>query len=68
MSGDVVAIIQTRYRRKILAEGINGYTEKIFLHIPEFYPDIEVLKLNVQDYHVHMVVVITPRIAVADAI
>jgi len=38
------------------------------LHIPELYPDIEVVKLNVQEDHVHMVVVIPPRIAVADAI
>jgi len=49
-------------------KGVKEYTEKILLHIPELYPDIEVLKLNVQDDHVHMVVVITPRIAVADAI
>ena len=49
-------------------KAVKGYTEKILLHIPELYPDIEVLKLNVQDYHVHMVVVIPPRIAVADAI
>ena len=44
------------------------YTEKILSHIPELYSDIEVVKLNVQEDHVHMVVVIPPRIAVADAI
>ena len=38
------------------------------MHIPELYPDIEVVKLNVQEDHVHMVVVIFPRITVADAI
>jgi len=38
------------------------------LHIPELYPDIEVVKLNVHEDHVHMVVVIPPRIAVAEAI
>ena len=37
-------------------------------HIPEFYPDIEVVKLNAQEDHIHMVVVIPPRIAVTDAI
>jgi len=37
-------------------------------HIPEFYTDIEVVKLNAQEDHIHMVVVIPPRIAVADAI
>ena len=57
-----------RYRRKIFAKGVKEYTEKILLHIPELYPDIEVVRLNVQEDHVHMVVVIPPRIAVADAI
>ena len=38
------------------------------MHIPELDPDIEVIKLSVQLDHVHMVVVIPPRIAVADAV
>jgi len=49
-------------------KGVKEYTEKILSHIPELAPDIEVIKLNVQEDHVHMVVVIPPRIAVADAI
>ncbi len=47
-----------RYRRKIFAKGVREYTEKILSHIPELYPDIEVVKLSVQEDHVHMVVVI----------
>ena len=57
-----------RYRRKIFAKGVKEYTEKILSNIPELYPDIEVVKVNVQEDHVHMVVVIPPRIAVANAI
>ncbi|MGB6369611.1 MAG: IS200/IS605 family transposase [Atribacterota bacterium] len=57
-----------RYRRKIFAKGVKEYTEKILSHIPELYPDIEVVKLNVQEDHVHMVVVVPPRIAVTDEI
>ena len=49
-------------------KGVKEYPEKILSHIPEFYPDIEVVKLNVQENHVHMVVAIPPRIAVADTI
>ena len=37
-------------------------------NISELYPDIEVIKLSVKEDHVHMVVVIPPRIAVARAI
>ncbi len=46
-----------RYRRKIFAKGVREYTEKILSHIPKLYPDIEVVKLNIQEDHVHMVVI-----------
>ena len=57
-----------RYRRKTLVNGVKEYVEKLLFHIPELDPDIEVVKLNAQEDHVHMVVVIPPRIAVADTI
>jgi len=60
--------LDTEISEKNLCEGVKEYTEKILSYIPEFYPDIEVVKLNVQEDHVHMVVVIPLRIAVADAI
>ncbi len=37
-------------------------------NIPELAPDIEVVKLNVQEDHVHMIIVIPPRIAVASVV
>ena len=54
-----------RYRRKVFKKGVKEYTEKLLSHIPELDPDIEVVKLNVQEDHVHMVVVIPPKYAVA---
>ena len=57
-----------RYRRKVFVKGVKEYTEKILSNISELYPDIEVIKLSVQEDHVHMVVVIPPGIAVANAI
>jgi putative transposase len=57
-----------RYRRKIFVKGVKEYTEKILSNISELYLDIEVIKLSVKEDHAHMVVVIPPRIAVANAI
>ena len=54
-----------RYRRKIFVKGVKEYAEKLFLHVPELNPDIEVVKVNVQEDHVHMVIVIPPKYAVA---
>ena len=57
-----------RYRRKVFVEGIKEYVEEILNHVPDMDPDIEVIKLNVQVDHIHMVAVIPPRIAVAQAV
>lgn len=57
-----------RYRRKIFVQGVKQYAETILSHIPNLAPDIEVIKLNVQEDHVHMVVMIPPRIAVAEVV
>ncbi|PIP37274.1 MAG: IS200/IS605 family transposase [Desulfobacterales bacterium CG23_combo_of_CG06-09_8_20_14_all_52_9] len=54
-----------RYRRKVFVRGVKEYAEKVLSHVPELNPDIEVIKLNVQEDHVHMVVVIPPKYAVA---
>ena len=54
-----------RYRCKVFVKGVKEYTEKILSHVPELDPDIEVIKVNVQEDHIHMVVVIPPRYAVA---
>jgi REP-associated tyrosine transposase len=57
-----------RYRRKIFVKGVKEYTHKTLLYIPELDPDIEVIKVRVQLDHIHMVIVVPPRIAVADVV
>ena len=54
-----------RYRRKVFVKGVKEYAEKLFSHMPELNPDIEVIKVNVQVDHIHMVIVIPPKYAVA---
>jgi len=57
-----------RYRRKIFVKGVKEYAKEVLSHIQGLDPDIEVIKLNVQEDHAHMVVVVPPRIAVADMV
>ena len=57
-----------RYRRKIFVKGVKEYADKLLAHLPNLDSDIEVLKVNVRTDHVHMVIVIPPRVAVASAI
>jgi len=57
-----------RYRRKILVEGVKEYLEKLFKNMDGIDEDIEVRKVNVQKDHVHIVIVIPPRVSVASII
>ena len=56
-----------RYRRKIFVKGVKEYFEKALTTIG-LDADIEVVKVNAQPDHVHLVIVIPPRVAVANVI
>jgi putative transposase len=49
----------------LLKSGVKEYLEKMLKHLEGTDEDIEVIKVNVQVDHVHVVVVIPPRVAVA---
>ena len=57
-----------RYRRKIFVSGVRQYAQKLLKGLDGLDPDIEVLMVNVPLDHVHMVIVIPPRVSVADTI
>ena len=48
--------------------GVREYTQKLLRNLDDLDPDIEVIKVNAPLDHIHMVVVIPPRVAVADVI
>ncbi|MBM3708770.1 MAG: IS200/IS605 family transposase [Actinobacteria bacterium] len=57
-----------RYRRKILIKGVKEYLEKLFSNMEGLDEDIEVRKVNVREDHVHIVMVIPPRVSVANTV
>ncbi|OGZ98104.1 MAG: hypothetical protein A3A28_03430 [Candidatus Sungbacteria bacterium RIFCSPLOWO2_01_FULL_47_32] len=57
-----------RYRKEIFVHGVKQYAEKLLQNIDGLDEDIEVIKVNVQPDHVHMVVVIPPRVSVAEVV
>ena len=54
-----------KYRRKIFVKGVKEYADKLLQHISELSPDILVKKVNVRVDHVHMILVIPPKLAVS---
>ena len=57
-----------RYRRNILVRGIKQYLEKMLQYLEGLDEDIEVIRVNVQSDHVHLVMVIPPRVSVAEVV
>ena len=57
-----------RYRRKLLKKGAKEYLEKLFKNMERLDEDIEVRRVNVQEDHIHIVMVIPPRVSVASVI
>jgi putative transposase len=54
-----------KYRHRVLKEEIGSYTERLLRRLVEQKEGMEVLELNVQADHVHMVMVIPPKYAVS---
>ena len=54
-----------RYRRKIFVTGVKEYMEELLRHFPNLQSDIMVKEVNVQLDHIHLVISIPPRVAVA---
>jgi putative transposase len=48
--------------------GVKEYAENLLGHLDTLTEDIEVLRVNVQIDHVHLVLVIPPRVSVASVI
>lgn len=47
---------------------MRSYAEEVLKHIDKLAGDIEVIEVSVQPDHIHMVIVILPRIAVSSVI
>src|SRR3990170_6181652 len=57
-----------KYRRRILNPGIKGYLRKLFPKVMRKMPGCEIIEQNIQDDHIHILMVISPKYAVSDVI
>ena len=61
-------IFGTKYRRKILNDGIFAYMEKLLLELKEHYPELEIMKINHGQDHLHIMMWVPPKWPVAKAV
>ncbi len=57
-----------KYRRRILNPGASAYLARLFPKVLRGLPGCEMVRLNIQVDHVHMVMVIPPKYAVSAVI
>ena len=57
-------MIVTKYRRKVLNEGVLAYINECLKRLVEHVPEVEILKMNHDEDHIHMLVSIPPKMSV----
>jgi len=58
----------TRYRRKILVQGVKEYLRKAIGEVREFHPDWFIEEVGIDVDHVHLHMVIPPKYAVSKVV
>ena len=58
----------SKYRRRILNPGVKGYLSRVFPKIMRTMPGCEIVELNIQLDHIHILMVIPPKYAVSEVI
>lgn len=61
-------VFATKYRRKIFNEGIFSYMLEKLQAIKEYYPEIDILKINHDTDHIHLLVSVPPKISVSSVV
>ena len=62
-------VFATKFRRRVFRkEGMATYMKVIMRTIPRRHPEIEVLEVNTDQDHIHVLVSIAPKMSVAEAV
>lgn len=61
-------VISTKYRRKVLKAGMGDYLKRKVLQVSKFQPEIEILEVNTDLDHIHLLVSIPPKFSVSEVV
>ncbi|OGM01633.1 hypothetical protein A2480_00285 [Candidatus Uhrbacteria bacterium RIFOXYC2_FULL_47_19] len=61
-------VFVTRYRRKLFRNNLRAYVQSVLKNVTRKHPEIDILEMNTDEDHIHVLAVIPPRMAVADAV
>ncbi len=57
-----------KYRKRILKGEVKEFIEKRVLDIQQYHPDVEIEGYNIQEEHVHLIVIIPPKYSVSEIV
>jgi putative transposase len=61
-------VITTKYRRKVLGGGFGDYLKKLLTGMGKQTPEIEIIEVNTDVDHVHVLVSIPPKLSVSEVV
>ena len=61
-------VFATKYRRKVLKEGVKTYFEEKLKVVTEFYPEMKFHEVNGEEDHVHLLLTIPPKMPISRAV
>ena len=61
-------VFPTKYRRKIFNEGVFAYLEDTLKKIKDLYPEIDIIEINHDIDHIHILASIPPKLAVGKVV
>ncbi len=61
-------VISTKYRRKVLKAGMGDYLKRKVLQVSKFQPEIEMIEVNTDLDHIHLLVSIPPKFSVSEVV
>ncbi len=61
-------VFSTRFRRKILKSGLGEYMKVLMRTIHRRHPEIEIHEVKTDLDHIHLLVSVAPRMAIAEAV
>ncbi len=61
-------VIATKYRRKILNAGFGEYLKNIVIGIGKQMPELEIIEVNTDSDHAHILLSIPPKISISEIV
>lgn len=61
-------VFATKYRRKIFNDGIFSYMKARLKEVREHYPMVDILEINHDADHIHLLLVIPPKMSVGQVV